>query len=66
MQNPEQNIQLTLSLPEVNQILTALGGQSYSQVFQLIGKIHQQAEALAIDDEELVKPSSASSGKSAN
>jgi hypothetical protein len=40
-----QDIQLQVTLPEVNQILDALGEKSYKQVYQLIIKIQQQAEA---------------------
>ncbi|KOP26854.1 hypothetical protein AMR41_07995 [Hapalosiphon sp. MRB220] len=40
-----QDIQLLLTVPEVNQILDALGEKSYKQVYQLIIKIQQQAEA---------------------
>ncbi|MFK0732707.1 MAG: hypothetical protein ACIWVG_16370 [Gloeotrichia echinulata HAB0833] len=40
-----QEIQLKITLPEVNQILDALGEKSYKQVYQLIIKIQQQAEA---------------------
>jgi len=43
--NDTQEIQLTLTLGEVNQILDALGGIAYRQVYQLIGKIQVQAEA---------------------
>ena len=39
-----QEVQLELTLPEVNQILDALGEKSYKQVYQLIIKIQQQAE----------------------
>jgi hypothetical protein len=39
-----QEVQLQLTLPEVNQILDALGEKSYKQVYQLIIKIQQQAE----------------------
>jgi hypothetical protein len=39
-----QELQLQLSLAEVNQILDALGEKSYKQVYQLIIKIQQQAE----------------------
>jgi hypothetical protein len=66
MQNPDQNIQLTLSLSEVNQILTALGEQSYSQVFQLIGKIHQQAEVLVNDNQALAEPPAAASNNTSD
>jgi hypothetical protein len=40
-----QEVQLELTLGEVNQILDALGEQSYKQVYQLIIKIQQQAES---------------------
>jgi hypothetical protein len=39
-----QELQLQLTLAEVNQILDALGEKSYKQVYQLIIKIQQQAE----------------------
>jgi hypothetical protein len=39
-----QEVQLQLTLAEVNQILDALGEKSYKQVYQLIIKIQQQAE----------------------
>jgi hypothetical protein len=39
-----QEVQLQLTLAEVNQILEALGDKSYKQVYQLIIKIQQQAE----------------------
>jgi len=42
--NETQEIQLTLSLGEVNQILDALGNIPYRQIYQLIGKIQRQAE----------------------
>ena len=38
-----QEVQLQLTLAEVNQILDALGEKSYKQVYQLIIKIQQQA-----------------------
>jgi hypothetical protein len=40
-----QDLQLRLTLAEVNQILDALGERPYKQTYQLIGKIQQQAEA---------------------
>lgn len=40
-----QELQLQLSLAEINQILEALGEKSYKQVYQLILKIQQQAES---------------------
>ena len=40
-----QEIQLQLTLAEVNQILEALGAKSYKDVFQLVNKIQSQATA---------------------
>jgi hypothetical protein len=40
-----QEVQLTLTIAEVNQILEALGEKSYKDVFQLVSKIQQQASA---------------------
>ncbi len=40
-----QEIELRLTLPEINQILEALGEMSYKQVFELVQKIQQQAAA---------------------
>ena len=34
---------LKLTVEEVNTILSALGNMPYSQVYQLVGNIHQQA-----------------------
>jgi hypothetical protein len=39
-----QEVQLQLTLAEVNQILDALGEKRYNQVYQLIIKIQRQAE----------------------
>ena len=39
-----QEVQLQLTLAEVNQILDALGDKSYKAVYQLVIKIQQQAE----------------------
>ena len=38
-----QEIKLTLSLAEVNQVLEALGQMPYIQVYELINNIQQQA-----------------------
>jgi hypothetical protein len=38
-------IKLTLSLREVNQVLEALGNQSYVSVFELIANIQEQIQA---------------------
>jgi hypothetical protein len=40
-----QQLQFTFTLEETNMLLTALGHQSYTQVFQLIQKIQAQASA---------------------
>lgn len=51
-------IQLQLTLAEVNQILDALGQKSYKEVYQLIGKIQRQAEAQLQDNQPGVNPAS--------
>lgn len=48
---PKQ-LQLELTLEEVNTILTALGQQPYVQVYELIGKIRQQAGAQVQSDKK--------------
>ena len=40
-----QEIKLVLTLDEINQILAALGSQPYKDVFQLVNKLQQQAQA---------------------
>jgi hypothetical protein len=40
-----QPLQFTLTVDEVNQILDVLGDRPYKQVFELIIKLQQQAEA---------------------
>jgi hypothetical protein len=39
----QKEIQISLSFDEVNLVLKALGSLPFSQVFELIGKIHDQA-----------------------
>ena len=39
-----QDIQLTLTLAEVNQLLAVLGQRPYAEVFELVAKLKQQAE----------------------
>jgi hypothetical protein len=39
----DKQIPLSLSLGEVNLILEALGGLPYVRVFELIGRLHEQA-----------------------
>ena len=43
--NKMKEINLTLTIDEVNQILEGLGAQPFSKVFLLIGKIQQAAAA---------------------
>ena len=38
-------LELKLTLPEINTLLEALGGLPYKQVYQLVAKIQQQAQA---------------------
>lgn len=40
-----QSIQINLTLQETNQILDALGALPFRDVYQLVNKIQQQAEA---------------------
>lgn len=42
---PKAAIQLNLKVEEVNIILQALGSLPFNQVFELIGEIHDQANA---------------------
>lgn len=51
MTDSAQNLQLTLSVTETNQILEALGQRTYADVFRLITKIQQQANAQLKHDE---------------
>lgn len=37
-------IRLELTVPETNLVLEALGGLPYARVYELINKLHQQAE----------------------
>jgi hypothetical protein len=41
----DKNIQLELSFEEVNLVLKALGQMPFNQVYELIGSIHEQANA---------------------
>lgn len=38
-----KKLQLNLSLDEINIILKALGNMPFNEVYDLIGKIHEQA-----------------------
>lgn len=41
----KKNIQLDLNFDEINVILKALGNLPFSEVYDLIGKIHEQANS---------------------
>jgi hypothetical protein len=45
MNHEPKSLELSLTLAETNLILEALGTLPFVRVFQLIGKIQQQAEA---------------------
>ena len=42
--NNQDTLKLKLTIDEVNKILNALGNLPFSEVFELIGKIQQQAQ----------------------
>ena len=42
---PQKSIHLDLSFDEVNLILKALGTMPFQEVYDIIGKIHEQANA---------------------
>jgi hypothetical protein len=44
-------IALNLTIAETNLVLDALGGLPYARVYELINKIHQQAEEQAVRPE---------------
>lgn len=44
MNNESKTVQLSLSVAEINLVLEGLGTQPFARVFQLVGKIQQQAE----------------------
>lgn len=50
-----KEINLTLTIDEVNQILEGLGGQPFAKVFLLIGKIQAAAAAQLNGQEEELK-----------
>ena len=50
-----KEINLTLTIDEVNQILEALGTQPFARVFLLIGKIQAAAAAQLNGHEEALK-----------
>ena len=45
-------MKLDLTLPEINVILQALGGAPYAQVFELVQKIREQAQAQVSAEQE--------------
>lgn len=48
---PAKKINLKLSVQEVNLVLKALGNLPFNEVFELIGTIHDQANAQTADNE---------------
>lgn len=50
-----KEINLTLTIDEVNQILEGLGGQPFAKVFLLIGKIQAAAAAQLNGQEDALK-----------
>ncbi len=51
-------IQLELSFEEVNIVLKALGSLPFNQVYELIGSIHEQANAQMFQQQLQQPPSS--------
>jgi len=49
-----QEIKLTLSIAEVNQVLEALGQMPYIQVYELITNIQQQAQPQLSEQQQAV------------
>lgn len=47
-----ERMKLELDLNEINTILAALGAQPYTQVFQLVTKIQQQAQEQLKENQE--------------
>lgn len=45
-------MKLDLTLPEINVILQALGNAPYAQVFELVQKIREQAQAQVSAEQE--------------
>lgn len=45
-------MKLDLTLPEVNAVLQALGAMPYAQVFELVQKIREQAQAQLSAEQE--------------
>jgi hypothetical protein len=43
----KNNIQLQLTFDEINTVLKALGNLPFNEVYDLIGKIHDQANSQA-------------------
>ncbi|MEM7655894.1 MAG: hypothetical protein AAF399_07185 [Bacteroidota bacterium] len=52
-----ETIELTLTLEEANLILEALGDMPFKEVFELIGKIQQQASEQLQDNAGSMEPS---------
>ncbi len=50
-----KELQLTLTIDEVNTILQALGRMPFSEVYEVIGKINRQANEQLSSSENLLK-----------
>lgn len=56
METEAPEVQLNLSLEEVNLILAALADRPFREVFELIGKIHEQGSGQLGDAEAGLPP----------
>lgn len=48
----DKNIQLTLTFEDVNKVLKALGHLPFNEVYELIGKVHEQANQQAYSQQK--------------
>lgn len=56
MESEPKELQLNLNLEEVNLILAALSERPFREVFELIGKIHEQGSEQLGNDEDGLPP----------
>lgn len=47
----DKNIQLNLSFEDINKVLKALGHLPFNEVYELIGKVHEQANKQAYNQQ---------------
>ena len=57
-----KELKLKLKIEEVNTILAALGNMPYSQVFQLVSNIHQQAAEQTADETPVMEAKGKAAG----